>query len=77
MYEIVVSDHTNSGTPQLYMKTDQGFECIDVIENKDHSSNQTKTNKLQETSVVYTFCLNKLQVKYYFAHFMLLNFINQ
>lgn len=66
MYEIVVSDYTNSGTPQLYMRTDEGYECIDVFENKDHISNQSKSRKSQETSVVYTFCVNKLQVKYNF-----------
>ncbi|KAL5234856.1 hypothetical protein ACI65C_002266 [Semiaphis heraclei] len=55
VYEMVVHDHNNSGIPQLYMRTDKGFEIIDIFQNKEHSSTP------QETSVVYTFCVSKLQ----------------
>lgn len=51
-------DHDNSGTSQLYIRTDNGFECKDISENMQ----QTNHDKLQETSVVYTFCATKLQV---------------
>lgn len=40
------------------MKTDNGFECNDFLEN-EHIDNT------QETSVVYKFCLDKFQVKYF------------
>lgn len=56
---MVVHDHNNSGIPQLYMRTDKGFEIIDIFQNKEHSSTP------QETSVVYTFCVSKLQVMLY------------
>lgn len=59
---MVISDHNNSGTPQLFMRTDKGFECTDIFENKEQSI--TNTSQIRETSVVYTFCLNKLQVMY-------------
>lgn len=61
---MVVSDNSNSGIPQLHMKTDKGFECIDIIENQEQISN-TVDNIIthQETSAVFTFCVNKLQVK--------------
>jgi len=62
---MIVNDYTNSGIPQLYMRTENGFECIDIIENLGHI-NSCNNSKLQETSVVYTYCVNKLQVKYYF-----------
>ncbi|CAH1736230.1 uncharacterized protein LOC114121216 isoform X1 [Aphis gossypii] len=56
VYEMIVNDHNNSGTPQLYMRTDKGFESVDNFENKEQISSIH-----QETSVVYTFCVNKLQ----------------
>lgn len=42
------------------MRTDNGFECIDFFENEGQIS-----NNLGETSIVYQFCLNKFQVKYF------------
>eukprot|EP00102_Acyrthosiphon_pisum_P025619 XP_016662829.1 PREDICTED: uncharacterized protein LOC100575208 [Acyrthosiphon pisum] len=56
VYEMVVYDHNNSGIPQLYIRTDKGFELIDIFENKKQISSIP-----QETSVVYSFCVNKLQ----------------
>ncbi|KAL4091226.1 hypothetical protein QTP88_025949 [Uroleucon formosanum] len=56
VYEMVVHDHNNLGIPQVYMRTDKGFELIDIFENKEQISSIP-----QETSVVYTFCVNKLQ----------------
>lgn len=56
---MVVNDHNNSGTPNLYMRTDKGFEQIDIFGHKEQISNIP-----QETSVLYTFCLNKLQVMF-------------
>ncbi|XP_026804952.1 uncharacterized protein LOC113548330 [Rhopalosiphum maidis] len=56
VYEMIINDHNNSGIPQLYMRTDKGFESVDIIENKDQISSIH-----QETSVVYKFCVNKLQ----------------
>lgn len=43
------------------MRTDNGFECIDHFDDEE-STNQTNHNQLQETSVVYKFVLEKLQV---------------
>jgi len=63
---MVVNDNNNSGIPQLYMRTDKGFESIDVFENNEEISSIP-----QETSVVYTFCVNKLQVMLYFANCIL------
>lgn len=60
---MVVHDHNNSGIPQLYMRTDKGFESIDIFENEEQISSIP-----QETSVVYTFCVNKLQVMLYIAN---------
>jgi hypothetical protein len=57
---MIVNDHNNTGIPQLYMRTDKGFESVDIIENKDQISSIH-----QETSVVYKFCVNKLQVMIY------------
>lgn len=65
---MVVSDNTNSGVPQLYIRTDKGFECIDIIKNQEQISNQIDHIAHQETSVVFTFCVNKLQVKYSFSN---------
>lgn len=41
------------------MRTDNGFECIDVFANEEQTNNHSN---FQETSVVYKFCVNKLQV---------------
>lgn len=60
---MVVSDNISSGIPQLYMRTDKGFECIDNIENQEPMSNQIDHITHQETSEVFKFCVNKLQVK--------------
>jgi len=65
---MTINDYTNSGTCQLYMRTDKGFECVDVTENKEQTSIENNSYKLQETSVLYKFCVNKLQVKYYFEY---------
>jgi len=65
---MTISDYTNSGTPQLYMRTDKGFECVNVAENKEQTSIENNCCKLQKTSVLYKFCVNKLQVKYYFEY---------
>lgn len=65
---MVISDHRNSGIPQLFMRTDKGFECTDIFENKEQSI--TKPNKIDETSVVYMFCLKKLQVMYNSTNFI-------
>ncbi|XP_022179180.1 uncharacterized protein LOC111039841 isoform X2 [Myzus persicae] len=56
VHEMVVHDHNNSGIPQLYLRTDKGFELIDIFGNKEQLYSIP-----QETSVVYTFCVNKLQ----------------
>jgi len=63
---MVVHDHNNSGIPQLYMRTDKGFEIIDIFENKEQISSTP-----QETSVVYTFCVSKLQVMFYIINCIL------
>lgn len=69
---MIVNDHNNSGTPQLYMRTDKGFESIDNFVNKEQISSIH-----QETSVVYTFCVNKLQVILsYIVNCVLYNIIN-
>jgi len=68
---MIVNDHNNSGTPQLYMRTDKGFESVDNFENKEQISSIH-----QETSVVYTFCVNKLQVMSYIVNCVLYNIIN-
>lgn len=58
--------------PQLYIRTDNGFECVDILENTDEIDPETN-NKFQETSVVYSFCVNKLQVKFFNLHIFLQN----
>jgi len=69
---MIVNDHNNSGTPQLYMRTDKGFESVDNFENKE----QIRSIH-QETSVVYRFCVNKLQVmSYIIVNCILYNIIN-
>jgi len=68
---MIVNDHNNSGTPQLYMRTDKGFESVDNFENKEQISIIH-----QESSVVYTFCVNKLQVMSYIINCVLYNIIN-
>lgn len=62
---MVISDYKNSGKSQLYLRTDKGYECMDIYEDLEETGSQTFHSKPQETSVVYTFCTNKLQVKYY------------
>lgn len=62
---MAISDHNNSGVPQLYLRTiDQGFKCIDIYEELGQISSEANQSKFLETSVVYTYCANKLQVKY-------------
>lgn len=67
---MLVSDHNNIGTSQLYVRTDNGFECVDILENMKQVDPDTN-NKFQKTSVVYSFCVNKLQVKYLFEIILL------
>lgn len=64
----MVNDQNNSGTPQLYMRTDSGMKCIDNFGNEQQNSNETNLSKFQETSVVYKFCTNKLQVKSFYSN---------
>lgn len=64
---MTINDYTNSGIPQLYLRTDKGFECVNISENKKQISDENNC-KLQETSILYRFCANKLQVKYYFEY---------
>lgn len=71
---MTVSDYTNSGIPQLYMKTDKGFECVDISENTEQISNQNN-REFQETSVLYQFCINKLQVKYCFEYIIRIYYV--
>lgn len=70
---MIVSDHSNIGIPQLYIRTDNGFECVDILENTE----EIETNhEFQETSVVYSFCVNKLQVKFINLHILYKAFVS-
>ncbi|XP_050442741.1 uncharacterized protein LOC126846917 isoform X2 [Adelges cooleyi] len=56
--QMVVCDNMQTGVPQLYLKSNIEFECVDFREN-DYDLNTDNTN--QEVSILYTFCVNKLQ----------------
>ncbi|VVC32154.1 Hypothetical protein CINCED_3A008140 [Cinara cedri] len=60
VYEMIVSDHNNIGIPQLYIRTKNGFECVDILENMKQIDPETN-HEFQETTVVYSFCVKKLQ----------------
>jgi len=62
---MVINDYNNSGIPQLFMRTDKGYQCIDIYEDLEQTGSQTNQSEIQETSAVYKFCAKKLQVKFY------------
>lgn len=71
---MAISDYNNSGVPQLYLRTiDQGFKCIDIYEELGQISSEANQSELLETSVVYTYCTNKLQVM--FSMYILYHFV--
>lgn len=73
VFEIIVNYQKNSAIPQLHMKTDHGFDCVDIFKIQETIGHQFDQNFLQETSVLYQFCVNKLQVKYCFSNVIFVN----
>ncbi|XP_050541782.1 uncharacterized protein LOC126905775 [Daktulosphaira vitifoliae] len=66
--QMIVFDKLKSGVPQLYLKFDGDFECInDFYENNDTKYEQQSKN--QEISNVYSFCMNKLQKLQLYSEF--------